>query len=172
MKRTITVAILIAALPAAGMATAFALSPAPHHTPVVAPALELTAMGEGRGFMRGRRGQRAMMRFLREADANNNGEITQAEIDTFIAEKVSLGDANGDGALTLEEFQAVWADLSRQAMVRAFQRLDADGSATIATAELDERFGSLVERLDRNDDGVLSREDRRGRGWRRNRDDR
>ncbi|MEM7694500.1 MAG: hypothetical protein AAF318_08610 [Pseudomonadota bacterium] len=136
-----------------------------------APAAEGVTLTHGGkwGERRGRRG-RGMRAILRQADGNGDRELTQDEVDAFIAQKVSTGDANGDGNLTLEEFQAVWAELSRRRMVRAFQRLDTDGDASLTTAELDERFGNIVERLDRNDDGVLSRADRRrGRGDRRHR---
>jgi hypothetical protein len=49
--------------------------------------------------------------------------------------------------------------------VRAFQFLDPDGDAAVAKTELEERFGSAVAHFDRNDDGVLSQDDRRHRRW-------
>ena len=73
-------------------------------------------------------------------------------------------DANGDGAISLEEFGTIWATMTDQARVRAFQRLDPNGDASVTAAELDERFGDIVERMDRNGDGQLSREDRGRRG--------
>lgn len=126
---------------------------------------------------RGHRGQRgggqrrAMMRTLvREADTNGDRALTQDEIDAFVAEKVESGDADGDGNLSLEEFDTVYRDLTRSRMVDAFQRLDEDGSGIITAAELDERFGNIVATFDRNDDGQLDRADRRrgrfGRGRR------
>ena len=115
-------------------------------------------------------GRRGMMRdFMRQADANGDRALTQEEVDAFITEKVELGDTNGDGSLTLEEFRIVFMDLANRRIVDAFQRQDEDGDGLITPAELDERFGDIVERMDRNDDGVLDRDDRRGRGNRRDR---
>ena len=50
-------------------------------------------------------------------------------------------DADTDGNLSLEEFQALWAEITKPLAVRAFQFLDPDGDAAIAKAELDDRFG-------------------------------
>ena len=114
-------------------------------------------------------GRRGMMRdFFRQADANGDRAITQEEVDAFIAAKVELGDGDGDGSLTLEEFRVVFMDLANRRIVDAFQRQDEDGDGLITPVELDERFGDIVERMDRNDDGVLDRSDRRG--WRERRD--
>ncbi|MEN0039996.1 MAG: hypothetical protein AAF764_01535 [Pseudomonadota bacterium] len=114
-------------------------------------------------------GRRAMMQFLRQADTNNDRALTQDELDAFIAGLVAEADTNRDGNLTVEEFRTVFSKITDQRAVRMFQRLDADASGSITAAEREERFGDLVARLDRNDDGKLSREDRRRGGWR-NRD--
>jgi len=105
---------------------------------------------------------------MKAADTDGDRALTQDEIDAFIATKVAIGDADGNGDVTLAEFEAIWLDLTRQAMVRSFQRLDRDGDATVTAVEIDERFGSVVEMRDRNDDGKLDRADhRRGKGGKR-----
>ncbi|MEM8665463.1 MAG: hypothetical protein AAGF49_15240 [Pseudomonadota bacterium] len=183
MKRVYKIALIAGGLSVGGVAVASAVSPhsaGDFRSFEMDGPVELIRDGD-RGWFGGKHGRRGgkhgrrggMQAILREADANNDRQLTQEEIDVFIKEKVEVGDANGDGNLTLEEFEAVWMDLSRRMMVRAFQRLDEDGDAVVASAELDERFGDIVERMDRNDDGVLSRDDRRrGRGERRERGDR
>lgn len=103
---------------------------------------------------------------LREVDTNGDGRITQAEIDAAVNARFARFDANKDGRLSLDEFQALWADLTRPAMVRAFQFMDPDGDASVTKAEVDERFGRLVQRFDRNGDGALSLDDRFGRDGR------
>ena len=88
-----------------------------------------------------------------------------------VAQRFAEFDASKDGKLSLEEFQALWADITRPVAVRAFQFLDPNGDAAVEKQELDERFGKVVSRFDRNDDGMLSPADRpqhrwgRHRGW-------
>ena len=48
------------------------------------------------------------------------------------------------GSLSLQEFQALWAEITKPIAVRAFQFLDPDGDAAVAKAELDDRFGTVV----------------------------
>ncbi|MEM9224663.1 MAG: hypothetical protein AAGB11_20015 [Pseudomonadota bacterium] len=112
----------------------------------------------GRG---GRDGRQVMRQVLREADTNGDNALSQGEINAFITAKVNVGDTNDDNRITLEEFEAIWLDVSRGLMVRAFQELDENGDAVIERTELDERFGNIVALMDRNDDGVLDRADRR-----------
>lgn len=119
-------------------------------------------MGRGMGMFGALGGEQ----LLREVDTNGDGRITQAEIDAAVNARFARFDANKDGRLSLDEFQALWADLTRPAMVRAFQFMDPDGDASITKAEVDERFGRLVQRFDRNGDGALSLEDRYGQGSR------
>ena len=97
---------------------------------------------------------------LREIDADRDGKITQGEIDAVVNARFARFDADANGRLSLTEFEALWADITRPVAVRAFQFLDPDGDAGLAKAEIDERFGRLVQRFDRNGDGVLSPEDR------------
>ena len=105
---------------------------------------------------------------LASVDANSDGALSQAEIDAAIDARFAEFDANKDTNLSLEEFQALWAEITKPVSVRAFQFLDPNGDASIAKAELDDRFGTLVAHFDRNDDGALSHEDRpHGRSWHR-----
>lgn len=91
-----------------------------------------------------------------QIDTDGDGRITQAEIDAFRSARVGAADASGDGALSLDEFDTLYRELTRRQMVRAFQNLDTDGDGTISPAEMDARFGRLAERMDRNGDGALS----------------
>jgi hypothetical protein len=120
----------------------------------------------------GRHGHMGMMHgigldMLQKLDTNADGGLSQEEIDAAVNARFSEFDANKDGKLALVEFEALWADLTRPVAVRAFQFLDPDGDAAVSKEELDDRFGAVVARWDHNDDGVLSRDDRRhhrGRG--------
>ena len=101
---------------------------------------------------------------LREVDTDRDGRMTQAEIDAAVNARFARFDADGNGRLSLDEFNALWADVTRPAAVRAFQFMDPNGDASVTKAEVDERTSRLVQRFDRNGDGALSMQDRGGRG--------
>lgn len=112
--------------------------------------------GGGMGMLRGFGAEQV----LREVDTDRDGRITQAEIDAAVNARFTRFDADANGRLSLAEFGALWADITRPAAVRAFQFLDTDGDAAVTKAEVDERFGRVVQRFDRNGDGALSPQDR------------
>lgn len=96
-------------------------------------------------------------------DTNKDGTITTAEIEAATQQRLNDNDANGDGALSLEEFQGVWMEMLRERMVDAFQRFDEDGDGVITKAEVDEKTSWMLSRMDRNDDGQITREEMRPR---------
>ena len=103
---------------------------------------------------------------LESFDTNDDGKLTQAEIDGTRKANLTKFDADGNGELSLVEYQALWADAMRRAMVRQFQANDADGNGSITVEEFTVRFGDVVENLDRNDDGELTRDELRRHGHR------
>ena len=116
--------------------------------------------GFGPRFGMGGPGGPIVREMLATVDTDEDGALTQEEIDAAIDARFAEFDANNDGDLQLAEFEALWAEITRPMTVRAFQFLDPDGDAVVARVEVEDRFGSLVSRLDRNDDGVLDRDDR------------
>ena len=112
------------------------------------------------GFMRGMMAEQ----LLRDVDTDRDGKLTQQEIDAAVSTRFERFDADKNGRLSLEEFQVLWADLTRPVTVRAFQFLDPDGDAAVTRAELENRFSRVVQRFDRNGDGALSPDDRPHRG--------
>lgn len=105
-----------------------------------------------------------MMEVIRQADTDGDGALTQDEINAYIAGLVSSADADNSGTVSLEEFKTIWLEVTQRPMVRAFQFVDSDGSAEISEEETTALFGSIVQKMDRNDDGKLDRSDR-GRGF-------
>lgn len=132
-----------------------------------------TLAGDGWGRHHGgdRHGGRAMLLF-EQFDVNEDGRLTQAEIDEVRRSRLTEFDQNGDGSLSLEEYQALWLDAMRERMVRAFQRHDRDGDALVTVEEFSRPFDRAVSRFDRDGDGVLTLDEVRRRGDRRgDRDD-
>lgn len=111
---------------------------------------------------RGGPGGMGMMMVLRLADTDENGSLSQEEVDAFVAGQVTEANADGTDGVTLEEFQTIWLSMTQPMMVRTFQFFDTDGDAVISQEEIDARFGDVVAKLDRNDDGKLDRGDHRG----------
>ena len=100
-----------------------------------------------------------------QLDANGDGQITQAEVKAFGAAEFAKADADGDGSLTLEELTArAKTDRVRKMDKRAkreLKRLDSDGNGTIELAEMEEKQGGMrmFDRMDENEDGVISQEE-------------
>jgi len=148
---------------AVAQAEALAVALAKAHEPTPVDFRNGQDTGGGRGMM----GQ-----ILQKADTNGDRAVTQAEIDTFRAATVAKADASGEGSISLDEFEAIYLGMTRNRMVDAFQTLDVDGDGVVTQAEMDKRFGDIVARMDRNDDGQLDRADRGERADRGARPDR
>jgi hypothetical protein len=110
--------------------------------------------GGGPGMMMGPARQ-----LFDRADGDRDGTLTRAELDGFVATNLEQFDANADGRLALEEFQGLWVELTRPLRVRAFQFVDGDGDGALTATELEEPLDHMMERLDRNDDGALARDE-------------
>ena len=112
----------------------------------------------GKGRHDGRHGGGAMMERF---DVDGDGRITRAEIDQVRDERLKQFDADQNGALSLDEFEGLWLDFVRERMVDRFQSLDDDGDGQVTQAEIDRRLSQMLERMDRNEDGAIDKNDRR-----------
>ena len=108
-----------------------------------------------RGVRRGRTGERLFQIF----DADKNGKLTQKEIDKARAGRLAEYDTDKDGKLSLKEYQPLWLNIMRRRMVDRFQRLDEDGDGRVTGVEFTKPLSSIVVRLDRDEDGSLTRKD-------------
>jgi Ca2+-binding EF-hand superfamily protein len=104
------------------------------------------------------------------ADANGDGAVTKAELDTFVRDRIKGMDADGNGAISEDEFEDALAE-SRKAMAQdRFEQLDADGNGQLSPEEFRQAAGTpgtirgrdgdrladmLFYRLDANDDDAL-----------------
>ncbi|MGR3465666.1 EF-hand domain-containing protein [Limimaricola sp.] len=126
------------------------------------------SMGDRDGHRHGHHGKAgrhgghggALHQIMTEADTDGDGRLTRAEFDSFRAAQVEGADASGDGALNLEEFETLFNAFIRERMVDAFQMLDADGDGEIAPEELDRSVNGMFDRMDRNGDDAIDRDDR------------
>ncbi len=100
--------------------------------------------GDRDGFMQDRRGPGMMMRHGRMADnpvyqsfdADEDGTVTAAELEAGIAALHSAQDADGNGALSSDEFAALFAEVTRGMAERPFTMLDADDDGEISAEEM------------------------------------
>ncbi|MEO1276973.1 MAG: acid-shock protein, partial [Pseudomonadota bacterium] len=89
-------------------------------------------------------------------DADGDGAVTQAEIDSTRAARLAEFDVDADGTLSITEYEALWLDAMRERMVRQFQRHDRDGDGIVTADEFQRRTANMVMLRDRNGDGALS----------------
>jgi len=119
--------------------------------------------GGGYGHGHGGFGPRVLTMF-QKFDLDQDGRLTQAEIDDARQGQLAQFDADKDGRLTLKEFEGLWLERMRERMVDHFQRLDADGDGVVTKEEFGAPMAFIVVLSDRNGDGALSLDDM-GRGW-------
>ncbi len=119
--------------------------------------------GQGKMAKRGgsRHGGRGAERLMEQFDVDKDGKITRAEFDEVRLSLFSGADADGNQAVTLEEFVTVWQDMNSDRIVRGFQKLDADGDLKITQEEYSERTSDFVKQHDRNRDGVVTKADKK-----------
>ena len=95
-------------------------------------------------------------------DADKNGKITEAEMQTWRAAEVATVNADEDGKLSAEELKAMLIKrMERRASElasRMVERMDADGDGLLSAAELALRPAPAMnfDRLDIDGDGVVT----------------
>ncbi|MEO0391692.1 MAG: hypothetical protein AAF213_00440, partial [Pseudomonadota bacterium] len=123
--------------------------------------------GFGRGMGGGDRGLTGgSASMLKAADLDQDRRLSLTEYKAFRDGKFSDMDADDDGQLTQQEsLDYIMARVAARVEKR-YERGDQDGDGQISDAEFKE--GSLIQfgRFDRNNDGYLSRDDRRRGGSR------
>lgn len=103
-------------------------------------------------------------RLFETFDTNQDGRLTQDEINAARQGQLNRFDADKNGQLSLAEYQALWADAMRERMVRNFQAHDRDGDGNVTVEEFQRRFNDLVSEHDQNGDGAITRDELRPRG--------
>ena len=169
MKRTMKIAIAAAAVAALG-ATAFAAALAHERGGGHQRWMQgHGAYGMHGGGDRGHGRHGGGRRMMEEYDTNEDGKLTQEEVDQARAGQLKKFDKDGDGMLSIGEYEALWLDAMRERMVDRFQEHDADGDGKVTQEEFGKRYAHMIKRMDRNGDGAYGEEDREMR--RRHHDD-
>lgn len=99
------------------------------------------------------------MRLFDRFDTDKDGGVTQEEVDKSRAGALSRHDADGDGTLSLKEFEALWLEMVRERMVDRFQHLDRDGDAVVTAEEFAMPTDGIVARMDQDDDGRVTKKE-------------
>lgn len=122
----------------------------------------LMASGDHHGS-RGWRGQgkkrQMVTKLFHEHDMNQDGAVTQAEVNDVQSQKLAKFDADKNGTLSLQEFEGLWLERMRSRMVDGFQRLDEDGNGTVTSEEFLAPFSKIISRHDLDNDGDVDEEE-------------
>lgn len=137
---------------------------------VVAIGTVAFAAGPGMGQMgmgpmgMGMGPQGGPMKLFAEADTNKDGKLDASEIAAYRDKMFTEANPSGKDGITIQDFEPWFWKQHREMMVRAFQRLDADGDGKVTKAEMEAAGDRMLSWLDRNDDGTYSLPDRGGWG--------
>jgi len=95
-------------------------------------------------------------------DANGDGAIARDEFDAFHAKHFKEMDSNGDGKISRDEMDAGHKKMMEKSMDKSFDEADAnhDGALTREEAKVMPMLSSHFDGVDANHDGKVSREER------------
>ena len=129
---------------------------------LTATAIGGTALAAKDGQAKGKRMHHHDMRMferLNEADSDGDGKVTKAEIKANQEANLAKYDTNNDSQLSLEEYKPLWIERHNRRIVRSFQFLDANGNGQVSDAEFRRVIDWVVARMDRDEDGAISKDD-------------
>ncbi len=121
------------------------------------------------GHRRGRRGAR-MMRFLRDADTNADGQISFEEAMAASGKRFARFDRNKDGAVDKSDLDLLRNEIVDYRVKRLMHRFGASGDGKLTKEQFAKFRNDRFARMDYNSDGELSRDElprRHKRMWRR-----
>lgn len=99
-----------------------------------------------------------------QVDADGDGKITQAEIDAHAAARFAQSDTDGNGSLSVEELiarmQTRQDERLQRGAERMIERMDKNDDGVLSADEMAPRDNSrMFARLDANDDGAISQDE-------------
>lgn len=96
---------------------------------------------------------------LERFDTDNDGQLSQTELDQARAERFAKFDDNGDGVVSLDEFKAGKLRAREERIERRFQKMDSDGDGQVSATEFAAPGAKRFAHADRDGNGVLTPEE-------------
>ena len=98
---------------------------------------------------------------FQELDADGDGQVTQAEIETHRNQKFTAADTDGDGQLSVEEMQAAAQTKANERVTKMFEKHDANADGFLSEDELPKprRASKMFERIDADGNGSISEQE-------------
>jgi Ca2+-binding EF-hand superfamily protein len=108
-------------------------------------------------------GAKGKGKFMEYFDANQDGVVTMSELNEASKQRYTKMDADGNGAVTLDEFQAYLGDRKAQWREQRFTEMDSNGDNQISQQEYiqykQQRAEQRYQQMDADNDGVVSKEE-------------
>lgn len=98
-------------------------------------------------------------RLFTDMDANKDGKVTRAEVESFTKARAAEIDADKDGKITPAELRAFIDKQRERRIAERLARADKDGDGTVTVKEFEEAANWYIARFDRNGDGVIEKVD-------------
>ena len=126
---------------------------------LVAAALTGLAIG-GAAYAKGDKPHGPKVTF-EQLDTNQDGQVTEAEMQAHGAARFAQADTDGDGFLTESEIEAAGQERAKKKSARMIKHLDADKDGKLSVEEMGKRGGKgdRFAKLDTDNSGGLSKEE-------------
>ena len=109
-------------------------------------------MSEMQGMM-----QRMHQKMTQMMDSDGDGEVTPEEMREMMQSKLTENDSDGNGSLSIDEFETLHTAMMREMMVDRFQHLDADGDGAVTSEEM-MAPAAKMERMHKMREGMMQRQ--------------
>ena len=110
----------------------------------------------------GQADRESALRWYDGVDTDHNEMVDAAELNRVRDKRFRRYDGNGDGYITLDEFNySIPEDLGdeRERRSRRFAVMDRDGDSRLIKEEYLEFGGRVIQAADRNGDGIVTRQE-------------